>query len=427
MEKEFFIKKIEINNFQSHTNSTIELTNGINVLTGSSNNGKSAILRAIQWVVTNTPTGTDFINLNHETASVTLYLSNGYSVTRTKSKSGNVNTYEIKLNGIRTTADVLTGFGKGVPIEVREALGFNRPEFNFSNQLESAFLISDSPKDRAETIGNLDELGTIDKALTETNDDIRLNQRQLKTMDSEMKKNLKEISDLDVEIKKRNKFLKVLNRLKEEIEEIQKRVEQSELSLSKLRELKSETLKLETLVLKSNKVLSEYDDALDEHVRLCKHVSDKKTRLAEIQNIINGFNHLEDHTMNHLTLELYSLEKQFKAKDSLNEKFGNLSEIERKKIELKKILKPNIANIETKELDQLIATFKTLKDNHTSLQDKRNKVQQLDKEANENKETVVKLVDELIQVLQDEKTCPVCTQNTEHVHININNIIGGNV
>ena len=53
------ITKISIKNIQSHKNSTLELSPGINAIVGSSNNGKSAILRAFYWARYNRPLGTD--------------------------------------------------------------------------------------------------------------------------------------------------------------------------------------------------------------------------------------------------------------------------------------------------------------------------------------------------------------------------------
>ena len=45
------IDKIKIENIQSHKNTELNLSNGINVIVGSSNNGKSAILRALYWAI----------------------------------------------------------------------------------------------------------------------------------------------------------------------------------------------------------------------------------------------------------------------------------------------------------------------------------------------------------------------------------------
>ena len=56
------IDKISIKNFQSHPNTELELDPGINVITGSSDNGKTSIFRALYWIIYNRPSGNSFIS-----------------------------------------------------------------------------------------------------------------------------------------------------------------------------------------------------------------------------------------------------------------------------------------------------------------------------------------------------------------------------
>ena len=95
------ITKIEIKNFQSHKNTVLEFDKGVNVICGESDNGKSAVIRAIRWVVENYPQGTDKINSNwnedfKEPLSVKLYTEKGY-VERIRDKKRNG--YNICKNG----------------------------------------------------------------------------------------------------------------------------------------------------------------------------------------------------------------------------------------------------------------------------------------------------------------------------------------
>ena len=52
--------QLVIENFQSHEKTALEFCSGINTIVGSSNSGKSAILRALYWVVYNKPGGFGF-------------------------------------------------------------------------------------------------------------------------------------------------------------------------------------------------------------------------------------------------------------------------------------------------------------------------------------------------------------------------------
>ena len=54
------IKKIQIQNFQSHKETTLKLDPGVNIIVGTTDSGKTSILRALRWVIWNRPSGDDF-------------------------------------------------------------------------------------------------------------------------------------------------------------------------------------------------------------------------------------------------------------------------------------------------------------------------------------------------------------------------------
>ena len=101
------IVSVDIVNFQSHPNTHIDFTEGLNVLVGSSRSGKSAIRRAIMWVITNRPSGLGVISwwnkkgdkLVSET-KVTITLDNGTVISRVRSP---------ELNGYIINGKVLHG------------------------------------------------------------------------------------------------------------------------------------------------------------------------------------------------------------------------------------------------------------------------------------------------------------------------------
>ena len=48
-----YLKRVRLENFQSHKNSIIDFDRGLNVIVGPSDSGKSAIIRAIKWALYN--------------------------------------------------------------------------------------------------------------------------------------------------------------------------------------------------------------------------------------------------------------------------------------------------------------------------------------------------------------------------------------
>lgn len=172
------IRSIHVNNFQSHANTTIEPGPGgqLTVITGPSDSGKTAVLRALRWLFYNVPQGADFIRAGCTFARVAVTLEDGTEVERLRTPSKNQ--YVIRRPGAES--QVYEGFGSGVPFEVQEALGV-RPitigdlelALNLAEQLDGPFLgRSISAGARAKVLGMLAGTEEIDVAARTLNTDI---------------------------------------------------------------------------------------------------------------------------------------------------------------------------------------------------------------------------------------------------------------
>lgn len=187
-----YIKSIEIVNFQSHRNTKISFENGLNVICGPSDNGKSAIIRALKWVLYNEPKGTDFITQGENSCRVSITLSDGIKVTR--ERSGGKNIYRLcDKDGNETTFE---GFGTDIPPEILNAHGIIRLHIdssssqciNIADQLEAPFLISQTGSTKAKAIGKLVGVDVIDEAIKELNKEMTSLQSQEKETQTEIDK-----------------------------------------------------------------------------------------------------------------------------------------------------------------------------------------------------------------------------------------------
>lgn len=180
------IKKIEIHNIQSHENTVLELSNGINAIVGSSNNGKTAILRALNWARYNRPLGIDnlashwIVNDKGDLTDemfVTIENENGV-VTRKRTK--NENQYIVngkELNVVKTD----------VPDEVESLLSLS--ETNIQNQQDSPFLISKSSGEVAKYFNKVVRLDIIDKVLSNAESKRRSVKNDITFTENQIKKN----------------------------------------------------------------------------------------------------------------------------------------------------------------------------------------------------------------------------------------------
>lgn len=158
------MKRVVIHNFQSHKGTTLELSPTVNALEGTSDSGKSAVLRAILWALTNRPDGTAFASYwakdknGKVSGEVSVAIDN-----LTRVRSADFNGY------LHATSDGVSRFEalKGtVPAAIADAI--NIGEVNIQRQMDPPFLLSSTPGEAARYVNSLvglDEIDIYQKAL----------------------------------------------------------------------------------------------------------------------------------------------------------------------------------------------------------------------------------------------------------------------
>lgn len=193
------IKTVELINFQSHFRSTLEMGN-LTVLTGSSNSGKSAVLRALAGALRNDSVG-EYISHGEKELKVIITLSSGYIVEWNKGQGKNQ--YSIQSPSGETEEFIKVG--SGVPEEVAEVLGIaplaieggDKLHINLQEQLEAPFLVGReyTPGYAAKVFGEITSAAKIQAAVSEANRVIRSNKLEVKSKSSELKELDKKLED----------------------------------------------------------------------------------------------------------------------------------------------------------------------------------------------------------------------------------------
>ncbi|SFX34150.1 AAA domain-containing protein [Thermoactinomyces sp. DSM 45891] len=169
-------RKLEIHNFQSHEHTVVQLSPGLNVFVGASDNGKSAILRALRWVLFNVPRGADYIRTGTTKCLVNLTMDDGTEIERIRS-TGSINRYILRKPDEQEL--VFEGFGSEVPHEITEIHQMTPVKLDaaqeillqFGSQLDGPFLLSESPGTKAKMLGFISGAQIIDVALKQANSD----------------------------------------------------------------------------------------------------------------------------------------------------------------------------------------------------------------------------------------------------------------
>ena len=373
-----WIRRITLENFQSHPFTSIELSPNINVFLGRGNRGKTAIIRAILWVFFNEPQGDAFIRKGKSIARVTITLSDGTTVIRERGKGTNKYIL-ITKEGDRKE---YSSFGRDVPEDIKKALKIRilpiehgrRLSPQIKEQMDSLYLLDETPSIVHTTLLTISGGHIIDEAVKSLATDIIKIQRK-------EKENLEEIENLKTSLEefkgideKRDKLLvlkgeaenlKNLYTKKERLLNLKERLEDIDKKLKFL----EDQFKVLNKVEKINEIMSE--------------VQNERLRLHEFKRI------KRDYTDNEYKIKnfekLYKVLNKDIVKEETVDKINGLKEryifFKNKKLELK-----NIIERKKKEEEEKI----------------------------EIETTINKLIERYVSVIGREGVCPVCLREVDN-------------
>jgi DNA repair protein SbcC/Rad50 len=293
------IRRIEIRNFQSHRKLVLEFDPHVTTIIGDSDQGKSAILRALRWVATNKPKGNEFIHHDSKFSRVTIQVDE-HRVTRKRSLSKN--TYTLNDNEF-------SAIGHDVPKEIASVL--NVTELNFQDQHDSPFWFSLSAPEVSRRLNEIVDLSIIDHTLTNIASEIRKTNAEKEVVQKRL--------DLAVAERTRLKWVDKAHLELENIERLASKQKHCEGQVNQLQELVSAS---QTLMEYIRKLKDWKRDATpliklgEEWGRGCKVEQELNGLVKQIRN----FSHLAD-------IELPSTEELDKTVQSIKQKQKRVDEL----------------------------------------------------------------------------------------------------
>lgn len=188
------IKRLEIKNFQGYDHTVVHFDEGINMVTGTSNAGKSALNRAIYWAFTNKPRGDYFIRKGAVYASVKVIFVDGAELFRFRGIEENFVT--IKYPG--SAQEKYTRFGSDYPEEVKNFLSMPKENETigsifYAEQMSPLFLLNLSSADLPRAIGYLAGSDLMESAAKSMQQEFRQIKRDGDKLFKELKKTESEI------------------------------------------------------------------------------------------------------------------------------------------------------------------------------------------------------------------------------------------
>ena len=163
------IKKLTIENFQSHKLSTFVFDQYLNIIVGASNVGKTSLSRALGFCLYGTPWDKSFVRVGATFCRIILETDTGVIVTREKGER--VNKYILQIPN--QIPQEFSNFGVEPPEAIQKVLNIKKIDLgkddplilNYASQLEPLFLFNRSGSGKANVLGHLSSAHFLDFAL----------------------------------------------------------------------------------------------------------------------------------------------------------------------------------------------------------------------------------------------------------------------
>lgn len=314
-------KTLSIRNFQAHRETCITFDKGVNVITGTSDSGKSSILRSLNWLFNNRPSGDAFKNWNaplKEPVTVQLELDSGFCVELERQNDKNV--YSIyDTDGHRSTFSAIR---TDIPKEITETL--NLAEYNYQSQHQSYFLLQNTPGEVAKKLNDLVGLSIIDTLFSNIASLIRQSSIKINSLTGDRDRTEKELLQYE-KLDEIGKIITAIEKLSEEIAVYDSSLHLVEEKLSTLVLIQSEREKLLPLIKLETKVdvllnIMKEINSEDSHIA---SLNDFRTSLIEIKEQMDNDKMWAELEPRYLSImskseEIVSLDKQLTSLEGFN-------------------------------------------------------------------------------------------------------------
>lgn len=309
------IQRISIANFQSHKETVLDLAPGVNVIVGATDSGKSAILRALRWLIWNRPSGDAFRSTWGGDTEVHILLEggsyDGYYVKR--NKGDNKNEYhKWYINGTGSHR-VLKAFGNDVPQDIQEIL--NMDETNFQKQLDAPFLISNSSGEVASYFNKVAHLEKIDSSNQYVQSQIRSLTSKIQSDEERLEQTKPALEQFDY-LEQTEIDLVQLEEKNEKYNLLERQVVQLQSNILNL-------MNLESLIAENEKLLVLEEEVMDIYamIRYSKTLKDSREDLQDSLQLLESYNSQLEYftdTIKYEDLVLSSLNKYSSLKKLVN-------------------------------------------------------------------------------------------------------------
>ena len=348
------LQSVELKNFQSHRNTKLNFDKGVNVIIGTSDSGKSAILRALNSCIYG-ELPVSYRTYDTEETEVTIKVDDK-EVTRRRGEK--TNEYQVNNSYYRA-------LNRTVPEDVTTL--FNMNDINIQYQLDGPFLLSETPGEIAKRLNKTVNLDIIDASIKQSN-----------SMRNEVLSSVKH-------------YKEELSRYESELEKF-KNFSAFEQKVNDLIENDKEITKLSSDVSFSKSCIDSYHT----YNLNIKNSKEKLTSLEKTEKVLSSVISYEEE-INKVTSTITKIKDIITSYNTYSEK---LKQDNKKRVRCSAVLDSlNILNTITEK-------GKQIRDTYTALTNTINKYKIIQKDILKNKENLIDSNKELSSIMP--AVCPLC-------------------
>jgi len=408
------ISKIILINWQKHDKLEISLNDGLNIITGETDTGKTCIFRALQWIhgMSNL-SEKDYRREGTTETSVSIVYDDGFIVERIRSKS--INRYILKKDGVDDL--VFDAVGKDIPQEIKVVLEVenisidnNDLSLNFAEQENLNFILDNSvkPSYRAKLFNKFTGNELIDKLFKHLNKEALSLSKKLKKYNEDFaikKQELVEVRELKIKLFDEIEMLDDLyNDLTNDIEYYNELKILAEHRSSAIKTANETKEKLDKIACLSDKTIKETKETIEklyklreldnEHKVLCEDIAVVEEKVKLIKTVDIDFSKIKEtcerldvlSKLNATYLELVN-DKEY-SEDTLKE----------------------IKDVNLETLNKLVSDYNQLQELKIKHEDATKSVKKTSESINVINENIKALDGELKSIWDKVDVCPLCKQ-----------------
>ena len=415
-----YILEVGLKNYQSHSNTIVPFSKGVNAIIGGSAEGKTAIKRAIECVLYNRYSTADYIKEGEDKYTVYIKFSTGHIITRERGRKRG-NKYIIEYPD--GTKSEFSSFGKNVPEEVTDIhkmylidIGKRKNEsLNCAYQLDGPFFLQDTPQDRAAIIGSIAKTQLTDKAVVLTLEKSNSIKTQMKAKEKQAKTLKEKIDSLEFvsvarvlldEIKNKYTYLKETKRKYEESKEKVEYIKSQSIEQAKKRVIIEAYSDCEATLSRIDlltELVRRYNRAFND----LKYLDDALKNLCKVKDIILNLDEVDE-----LSETCENIETLLSKYNKSKKLFDNIFILENQKENNENIVN-NLTDLD--ELTELVDLLEIDMKKLSTVKEIKGEIDVLDKRIEKGKSVISQLSDNINQktkeysdLLIESGKCPTC-------------------